>query len=158
MKNIRQVGFRLLQIDFSALDSAHVQHVIDEAEQVLAGGQNLGKIIFDLFLIRGIGRSKGGESDDCIHGSTNIVRHIAQKYRFRFGCLFSHIQCILQNLASFLFFLFSSVNHSGRVNETTRGVFIIYQYCFCGNPVLFTVQLDREFPILILVLLAGQFP
>ena len=51
MKDIRQVSFRLLQVDFTAFDSAHIQDIIDERKQMITGGQNLGKIIFDFIFV-----------------------------------------------------------------------------------------------------------
>ena len=37
----RKIDFRLLQMEFSAFDPAHIQHIVDEGKQVVAGGKNL---------------------------------------------------------------------------------------------------------------------
>ena len=37
----RKIDFRLLQMEFSAFDPAHIQHIVDEGKQVVAGGKDL---------------------------------------------------------------------------------------------------------------------
>ena len=56
MHEIRQVHCLFLDLYLAALDAAHVQHIVDEGEQVLAGGGDLFQVIQHLFLIINMGR------------------------------------------------------------------------------------------------------
>ena len=84
MKHIRQVGLLLLQVDLAALDTAHIQNIVDEAQQVVAGGQDLGQVIFYLFRIVNIGQRQRGEADHRVHRGADIVGHIAEEDAFGF--------------------------------------------------------------------------
>jgi len=41
MKNLGQTDFGLFEMDFTALNTAHIQHIIDKRKQMIAGGENL---------------------------------------------------------------------------------------------------------------------
>ena len=79
MKHVGQVHFLLLQLDFAAFDAAHVQHIVDQAQQMVAGREDFRQIILNLFRIRYIGNGKGRKPDDCVHGRADIVRHTAEE-------------------------------------------------------------------------------
>ena len=79
MKHVRQVDFLLLQLNFSAFNPAHVQNIVDQGKQVVAGGQNFRQIIPDLFRILHIGKGQRGKADDRIHGGADIVGHVGKE-------------------------------------------------------------------------------
>ena len=76
---IRQMHRFFFNFYFSALDAAHIQHIIDEGKQVLAGGRDLFQVVQHLFLMINMGRSQRGEANDGIHGGADIVAHIEQE-------------------------------------------------------------------------------
>ena len=49
VQHIRKVNFHLFQMDLSAFNAAHIQHIVDEGEQMVAGCKGLAKIILHLF-------------------------------------------------------------------------------------------------------------
>ena len=53
---IRQMHRLFLDLHLAALDTAHVQHIVDEGEQVLAGGGDLFQVVQHLFFIINMGR------------------------------------------------------------------------------------------------------
>ena len=79
MDEIRQMHRFFFNFYFSALDAAHIQHIIDEGKQVLAGGRDLFQVVQHLFLMINMGRSQRGEANDGIHGGADIVAHIEQE-------------------------------------------------------------------------------
>ena len=76
---VRQMHRFFLDLYLSALDAAHIQHIIDEGKQMLAGGRDLFQVVQHLFLIINMGRSQRGEADDGVHGGADIVAHIEQE-------------------------------------------------------------------------------
>ena len=79
VEHIRQVDLLLLQLNFAAFNAAHVQHIVDEAQQVVAGGENFCQIVLHLLGAAHIGDGQGGEADDGVHGGADVVGHIAQE-------------------------------------------------------------------------------
>ena len=56
MHEIRQMHCLFLDLYLAALDTAHIQHIVDEGEQVLAGSGDLFQVVQHLFLIINMGR------------------------------------------------------------------------------------------------------
>ena len=112
MDEIRQMHRFFVNFYFSALDAAHIQHIIDEGKQVLAGGRDLFQVVQHLFLVINMGRSQRGETNDGIHGGADIVAHIEQELPFGTVCRPLVPECDLQLVVLFLqlslvlFFLF----------------------------------------------------
>ena len=78
-QHLRKVDFHLFQMDLSAFDAAHIQHIVDEGEQMVAGCKGLGKIIFHPILIVNIADRQRGKTDDGVHGGADIVGHIGKE-------------------------------------------------------------------------------
>ena len=76
---IRQVHCLFLDLYLAALDAAHVQHIVDEGEQVLAGGGDLFQVVQHLFFIINMGRRQRGEADNGVHRSADVVAHVEQE-------------------------------------------------------------------------------
>ena len=76
---IRQMHRLFLDLHLAALDAAHVQHIVDEGEQVLAGGGDLFQVVQHLFLIINMGRRQRGEADNGVHRGADVVAHVEQE-------------------------------------------------------------------------------
>ena len=103
MQHIGQVGFLLLQLDAAAFDSAHIQHIVDEGQQMVAGGQNLGQIFPHLVGVFHIGHRQRGKADDGVHGGADVVRHIGQESTLGSVGALGRLHRILQILIDFAF-------------------------------------------------------
>ena len=77
--HLGQGGLLLLDLHLAALNAAHVQHVVNEAEQVVAGGGDLGQVVLDLLGVVDVGGGQGGEADDGVHGGADVVGHVVQE-------------------------------------------------------------------------------
>ena len=86
----------LLNLHLAALDTAHIQHIIDQAQQMIAGRCDLSQVILHLFGIINMCRRKGCKSNDGIHRRPDIMGHIIQECRLRFVGVLCRRQCILQ--------------------------------------------------------------
>ena len=79
VQHIREVDLGLFQMDLSAFDAAHIQHIVDEGEQVIAGSEGLGEVILHPFLVVDVADRQCGEADDGIHGGADIMGHIGKE-------------------------------------------------------------------------------
>ena len=79
VQHIREVDLGLFQMDLSAFDAAHIQHIVDEGEQVVAGSEGLGEVILHPFLVVDVADRQCGEADDGIHGGADIMGHIGKE-------------------------------------------------------------------------------
>ena len=79
MDEIRQMHRALLELYFSALDAAHIQHIVDEGEEVLAGSGDLFQVVQHLLPVVDVGRSQRGEADDGVHRGADVVAHVEQE-------------------------------------------------------------------------------
>ena len=68
-----------LNAGFAALDAAHVQHVVDKAEQEAGGLADLRQIVPHQRRVVRVGGGQGGEAHDSVHRRTDIVGHIVEK-------------------------------------------------------------------------------
>ena len=67
----------------AALNFGHVQDVVDEAEQVLAGGHDFAGVLPHLGRVFRLLGQQSGEAQHRVHGRADIVGHIGQKRGFR---------------------------------------------------------------------------
>ena len=98
MQDIRQVGLRFLQIDFSALDPAHVQHIVNQAKQVLAGRQNFGQVVFHFLPVVNVGYRQRRETDDCVHRRADIMGHVGKEGALCFIRFLRHMEGLLRQM------------------------------------------------------------
>ena len=66
-------------MNFSAFNAAHIQHIVDEGEQMVAGCKGLAKIILHPVCIVNIAERQRGKADDGVHGGADIVGHIGKE-------------------------------------------------------------------------------
>ena len=79
MQHLREIDLRFLQMDLAAFDSAHIQNIIDQRQQMVAGGKDLVQIVPHPFLILHIAGCQCGKSDNGVHGRADIMRHIGEE-------------------------------------------------------------------------------
>ena len=82
MNDVGQVRVALVDRHLAALDAAHVEHVVDQRQQMLARYGDLRKVVLHLLPVVDVRRRKRGKPDDRVHRRADIVRHVVQKRRF----------------------------------------------------------------------------
>ena len=73
LQNIRQVHRCIFDLDRTALDSAHIQNIIDQTEQMLRMYGSFSDNPKQAFVVN---MCASGESNHRIHRRTDIMRHI----------------------------------------------------------------------------------
>ena len=79
VQHLRKVDFHLFQMELSAFDAAHIQHIVDEREQMVAGSKGLGQIILHPLLVVNIADRQCSKADDGVHGGADVVGHIGKE-------------------------------------------------------------------------------
>ena len=72
----------------TALNLGHIQHVIDQSQQMLAGQRNLLQTVLYLFRIIHMGSRNSRHTNDCIHRRPDIMTHIRQEFTLGPGRFF----------------------------------------------------------------------
>ena len=98
---LRQAEILLGKAHSPALDSGHIQHFIDQSQQMAARFCDLAKALDHPVLTLDIRTRNGGQANDCIHRCTDIMRHIGEKFRLGAACVFRCPVRILQCLMGF---------------------------------------------------------
>ncbi len=112
MHNLRQAGFFLIDFDLSALNTAHVQHIVNQAQQMPAGSHDLIQIILYRLSAVDMGSRQRGKANDRIHRRADIMGHIIQKNGLRMIGMLRFCQCFFQNCFLLLFFAYHIVDIS----------------------------------------------
>ena len=76
VKEPRQIAGTVFQFELAAFDPAHFQHIIDQRQQMAAGGLDLFQIAARLFRLVDALLRQIGKADDGIHGCPDIMRHV----------------------------------------------------------------------------------
>ena len=76
-----QIEVLFAQEHLAALDAGHIQHLVDEGQQVAAGLGDLAQTVPHPLLIVQIGPGNGRHAHDGIHRRADIVGHIGQEFR-----------------------------------------------------------------------------
>ena len=63
----------------ATLDAAHIQNVVDDAQQQLAGAFQLVQVLGQLFRLVQLVLHQGRQPDDGVHGGADIVAHVGKK-------------------------------------------------------------------------------
>ena len=79
MHQLRQMHRLCFQRDLPALNAAHIQHIVDKGQKMLAGNGYLFQIVLYLTAVVDVRLRQRGEADDGIHGRPDIVGHIKQE-------------------------------------------------------------------------------
>ena len=68
-----------IQGELAALDLGHIQHVVDEAQQVLAGQGDLLQAGGHLLPVVQVGGGDGRHAHDGVHGGADVVAHVGEE-------------------------------------------------------------------------------
>ena len=79
LHQFRQMHRLCLQRNLSILNAAHIQHIVDKGQKMLAGNGYLFQIVLYLVTVVDVRLRQSGETDDGIHGRSDVVRHIKQE-------------------------------------------------------------------------------
>ena len=71
-------------------DPAHVQNIVDDAQQVIGGCADSGQILFHLFAGRRFVHGNVVQPNDGVHGGTDLMAHVGQECRL---CLAGLLRC-----------------------------------------------------------------
>ena len=96
---LRQAEILLRKAHSPALDSGHIQHFIDQSQQMTTRFCDLAKALDHLVLTLDIRTRNGGQANDCIHRCTDIMGHIGEKFCLGAACVFRcpvrFLQCLM---------------------------------------------------------------
>ena len=132
VNQVGKVKFLLHKLHLAGLDLAHVQHLIDQTQQVLAGKGNLLQAVLYPNFIVNMGSGNGGHADNAVHGGADVVGHIGQEVGLgAVGCL-RRIIGFLQRHFLLSFFL-DQIIHVPGSDHRRKAAFLIRHK---GNPCL----------------------
>ncbi len=72
----------VIERHLSAFDFGHIEHIVDQAEQMIARQLDLLETMTDPVLVRAVRQADMRHPDDRVHRRADIVRHIGQKLAF----------------------------------------------------------------------------
>ena len=84
----REMNLGLLERHFAALDPAHIQHIIDQGEQMTAGHIDFPEVVPDLLPVVNVRSRQGGEAHNGIHRRPHIVGHVVEESGLGLVCFF----------------------------------------------------------------------
>ena len=79
LQEVDQVVGLLVEGHLAALDVAHVQDVVDETEEVGAGGLDLAQVLLNPLGLVDAAGGQGGEAHDGVHGRADVVGHVGEE-------------------------------------------------------------------------------
>ena len=62
--------------DIAVFDPAHVQHIVDQAQQMAAGQLDLAKAVEHFFRLVQVRLGNIRHADDRVHGRADVMRHM----------------------------------------------------------------------------------
>ena len=102
MDDVGQMHRLFINLDLAVLDAAHVQHVVDEGKEMLAGGGDLFQVVQHLLAVVNVGRGQRREADDGVHRRADIVAHVEEELPLGAVCRPLMLQGNLQPAILFL--------------------------------------------------------
>ena len=79
---LKQVHLLLRQLKLAGLNFAHVQNLVDEGQKILTGGGELLETVLQLFPVANVVSGNGGQVEDGVHGSADVVTHTGEEVGF----------------------------------------------------------------------------
>ena len=80
-----QVHLFHIQGGLAALDAAHIQNIVDDAQQQLTGAFQLAQMLGKLFRLVQLVFHQSGDADNGVHGGADIVAHVGEEVRLGFA-------------------------------------------------------------------------
>ena len=127
--DLPQIDPCLLQHHSPALDPAHIQHVVDQLQQMVARRLDLLQAVADPFGLIQMGLGNVGKPDDGVHRRPDIVRHIGEKSTLCVIRLTGLFQRCLQK-SSLSEFLLSLLLNVGKSQQHLHGSARSDPHCF----------------------------
>ena len=93
---VRKADDVLVEGHLAALDAAHIQNVVHQAQQVVAGQHDLAQAVAHAISVVQVIQRDGRKARDGIHGRAEIVGHVGEEGRFRLARMLGQIERILQ--------------------------------------------------------------
>ncbi len=118
VQDLRQTARLLVKPDLAALDAAHIQNVIDQAQQMIPRRHDLLEIFFHPLPVINMLHRQRSESYDRIHRRPDIVRHIGEEYALGLARPVGLHQRILQ-VASLLHLIADFFIHTADTQDNT---------------------------------------
>ena len=104
-----QIKRLILQLHLAGLNLAHLQHLIDKVQKVLACHADLPQAVQHPLPVIHMAGGNSRHADDAVHGGADIVGHIGQKHRLgtigAAGFLYRLIQPLLLSNLQLLFLI-----------------------------------------------------
>ncbi len=97
VQDIGQAARALVQMDLAVFNAAHIQNIVDQAQQMIAGRHDLLQIVLHLLLPPNVREGQRGKADDRVHRRADIVRHIREERAFCAVGLIGARERVLQN-------------------------------------------------------------
>ena len=97
VQDLGDVHAQAFELQLAGLDLGEVQHVVDDAQQVLAGPLDLVQVVALGVVVRDVERQVG-EPDDGVHRRADLMAHVGQKGRFETGGGFGRLLGFAQGL------------------------------------------------------------
>ncbi len=130
----------------AAFNPAHIQNIIQQAQQMITGGHDFFEVILHLLGLLDVGQRQRRETNDCIHRRADIVRHIRKENAFRLAGPVGLHQCILQlillfHLAADLFIYAADTDYDAVVAVVPAACthylrLKIFHYTFAGGTII----------------------
>ena len=98
---LRQAEILLGKAHPPALDPGHVQHFVDQAQQMAARLGDLAKAFDDFVLIFDVGPRNGRQAHNGVHRRPDVVGHIGEEIRLGAACVLGRAVRFLQCLMGF---------------------------------------------------------
>ena len=98
---LRKIEILLGKGHLSAFDARHVQHFIDQSQQMAARLCHFAKALDHLILILDIRTCNGCQADDCIHRRPDVMGHIGEEVRLGPACILRRAVGLLQRPVGF---------------------------------------------------------
>ncbi len=131
----RNVMCRNFQLQLAALDARQIQHIVNQAKQMLAGQVDFRQTVLQLLRIIKIFFRHRRKAHDGVHRRADVVAHVEQEGTLRAtGALSS-----LLGAAHFLRLLNIPVNAANHGNAVQVAVAILHQDVSCFHPVDFAI-------------------
>ena len=93
--DIRETGLLLRQTELAAVDFADIQHIIDNAEQILSGHIDLVQTVHGLIHILCL-HAQAGKADHRIHRCAHLMAHSGHEHVQILICLLLRLKRVLQ--------------------------------------------------------------
>ena len=97
--DVGQARLAFLDDDLAALDAAHVEHVVDERQEVAARHRDLLEVVDDLVFVVDVRLGERGVAHDGVHRRADVVAHAVEEGGLRAVRVLGGVERLLELLA-----------------------------------------------------------